>query len=236
MRIGVVVGLRSEAACLSDPSIDDRRIVCCSGARPAEAARLAERLIDEGCDGLVSFGMAGGLDPVLAPGALIVADSVLGADGTALSTDTGWRQRLLARIRSNHLFSNRDHPEPVTGRVLAAVEPILSPRIKDYCHKTTQAIAVDMESGEVGRIAQAANRPFLVVRAVADASTRSVPAWVIRTVTADGTTSLPAFLRGLARHPADVRLLYSLARDSRAALRSLSGVALRVGPLFNLNG
>ncbi len=56
------------------------------GGTAAGAEAAARRLIDEGSDALVSFGLAGGLDPALRPGALIVPSAVI-VDGVRHPTD-----------------------------------------------------------------------------------------------------------------------------------------------------
>ena len=66
--VGIVVGLAAEARIA-------RRLgwkVAIGGGAAAGAEAAARRLIDEGSDALVSFGLAGALDPALRPGALIV--------------------------------------------------------------------------------------------------------------------------------------------------------------------
>ena len=66
--LGIVTGLASEAACLG--KVQFCRV---AGADAVRAGLAARALIAEGCLGLLSFGLAGGLDPNLEPGAVIVA-------------------------------------------------------------------------------------------------------------------------------------------------------------------
>ena len=47
------------------------------GGRAEGAAAASQRLIEKGVAGLISFGLAGGLDPALTPGAVLVPATVL---------------------------------------------------------------------------------------------------------------------------------------------------------------
>ena len=85
-RLGIVTGLAAEAriaGCFQG-------IVAVAGASPARASAQASALIDRGIDGLVSFGVAGGLNPALAPGTVVIAGQVLAPDGTRFETDPAW--------------------------------------------------------------------------------------------------------------------------------------------------
>src|SRR6516225_2825676 len=76
MAIGVVVGLAAEARIA-------RRIgwqVAIGGGTATGAEAAANALVEQGCIGLISFGLAGGLDPALRPGALVVPSAVLAGD------------------------------------------------------------------------------------------------------------------------------------------------------------
>jgi adenosylhomocysteine nucleosidase len=66
-RIGIVTGLPREARLLRGLSFSIR----CEGPGAANARRAAEALVREGVDTLVSFGVAGGLDPRLRPGDIV---------------------------------------------------------------------------------------------------------------------------------------------------------------------
>jgi len=73
---GIVVGLRAEARLVAavascEPAHEVLHVRCAFGD-----AKQATALVDSGAPALVSFGLAGGLDPNLAPVKLDVADSV----------------------------------------------------------------------------------------------------------------------------------------------------------------
>jgi adenosylhomocysteine nucleosidase len=78
--VGIVCGLPREAGLLRGLGYSVR----CEGPGAANARRAAARLIAEGCDVLVSFGVAGGLDPKLKVGD-IVRDRIHSADAPVTS-------------------------------------------------------------------------------------------------------------------------------------------------------
>ena len=92
MKIAVIVGMKSEAALLP-PGL----AVFASGGIPARAEALARQALAEGATALVSFGIAGGLDPALVPGCLMVG-GVVQTRGKTIPTDAAWSRHLLATI------------------------------------------------------------------------------------------------------------------------------------------
>ena len=75
-KVGFVTGLAVEASVLRRDLAAGAQgscgeaLIACAGASTRRAHLEAERLIEAGAGALVSFGIAGGLDPGLAPGAL----------------------------------------------------------------------------------------------------------------------------------------------------------------------
>jgi adenosylhomocysteine nucleosidase len=88
MTPGFVVGLAAEARIAARGSY----LVRIGGGLPEGAARAARALLEEGADALVSFGLAGGLDPALRPGAIVVPAVVLNG-GERFATDPRLRRR-----------------------------------------------------------------------------------------------------------------------------------------------
>ena len=203
---------------------DRRPSVRCSGASSDRARAHAKALIAEGCAGLVSFGLAGGLSPDLAAGTVVVADSVIAPDGRTLDTAGAWRERLIAACGNGLVVAAIAGSERLVGTVPE----------KQALAAKTGAAAVDMESHAVAAAAAEAGVPVLVVRAVADAATRRLPRWVATCVAADGSRRWDTIVAGMLRNPGDFGVLMALAADSAKALAALRGVAGRAGPLFGL--
>jgi len=228
IRLGIVTGLASEADCLElHIAAKDVRLLC-AGADPARAEGAARALITEGCTGLMSFGIAGGLDPALDAGALVVADSVILPDGSRLETDPGWRRRLLEALGPAI--------GPVTGTLVGSDGAVLDERRKKTLRAANGAAVVDMESHAVARVAIESAIPFLAVRAVSDTFRHGIPAWVPGTIQPDGRPGWSAVVSGILTHPRDVPALMRLRTTSRRALVTLRRVAVQAGPLFFLDG
>lgn len=229
IRIGVVTGLIAEADCLrrsqglEQADIDLR--FACSGGRPENAASAAMSLVGEGCQGLVSFGLAGGLMPGLKPGDLITASGVVDPCGQVYATDDQWRQRAVAAAS----------PLPVAVVQVAGEDTVLAtPADKFALQARTGAAAVDMESHAVARAADTADIPFLVLRAIADPASHGIPRVALSGLGADGRTHPLAVAARLATRPWQLPALIRLALESRAGFAALGRVAGVGPPLFRL--
>lgn len=221
-RPGVITGLLSEAECLTELPADRRPAVKCAGIGAERARKAARTLLSEGCDGLVSFGVAGGLDPALAPGSVVIADGVTAPDGGRIATDTAWAEGLVHAIGGGRA---------VTRAPIAGSDTILaSAASKRELRDSTGAAAVDMESHGIGDVAAAAGIPFLAVRAIADPAARAIPPWVLDGVTEDGGLRPAAVIAPLLARPWMIWALIGLARENGKALGSLRRVASLGGP------
>ena len=153
--VGVVCALASEARHLGPV---DGTLVRVSGMGMAAATRCATSLVDEGATALVSWGMAGGLDPRLTPGTIFLPDTVISTTGVALGTAGPWRERLGAAVSALHPV--------IRGRLLTSVRAVGSLADKATLFRETGAVAVDMESSAVGEVAQSHQLPFIAVRVI----------------------------------------------------------------------
>lgn len=214
MKPGFVCGLVREAA-LAPKAVPQ----VCFGPGPEAAARAAEALLDIGCEALVSFGTAGGLDPAAFSGALLTPHVVVwtGADGTLARAETA------ASVRA--LF-----PPGLSEPLFGSDEPLLTPQAKAALFALSRAVAVDMESHAVARVAREAGVPFAVVRAVADPADRIVPTWAMGGVNAKGETQAAAIIGALLRSPGRIGPLVRLARDAGRAEAALKAAASAVQP------
>jgi adenosylhomocysteine nucleosidase len=213
-QVGVLTGLAMEARCLR--GLD--AVVACSSARAQQARAEALRLVEEGVAGLVSFGLAGALDPALRPGDLVIAEAVILPGGWRLEVDAGWRARLGAASGA-HL-----------GAVAGSDRLLATAAMKREVRERTGALAVDMESHVVAEAAAAAGLPFAVIRAIGDPAERALPLTALAFVNPQGRIRAGAVIGILAR-PLELAALLRLGLETRAALRTLRRAAPLLGGL-----
>ncbi len=220
VRIGAVVGLKSEAAVLSRAGLgsDWIRVVAGDGVR-ARAAGLD--LIGAGADLLLSCGVCGGLDPALAPGSVVLADRVVLADGRQIETAAGWVAGAGQCLRAAGVT-------PVGGAVFGSPAALTTTGDKASARHRLGAIAVDMESHGVAEAAGPHRHPFAVLRVVADPAGRAIPDFALAGMAADGGVRLAPVLAGLAVRPWRLPALLTLAADQNKALAALDAAARAV--------
>ena len=173
---------------------------------PALLTGLADPLV-------ISAGVCGGLDPALAPGDLVLPDSVLGPAGE------------LANVTpSHHRAAAALAPSAPTGRLITTREVIATPEAKAALFARTGAVAADMESSVILAAAAAAGLPSLVVRAVSDAAHDALPPELIRLVTPEGRLRVAGAV-ALIAHPAVVPRAIELRRATRRALGKVARAA-----------
>ncbi len=224
---GFVVGLASEARVLTralgahDPEASRR--VAVAGADEGQAGECAQRLLAEGAQALVSFGIAGGLDPALRPGDLVVPEAVRLPGGGLIATAPVWRGRWMALARDLGLHC-------AGGGLAGSPEPVLGIVEKRRLREQAAAAAVDMESHAVAVVASRAKVPFLAVRAISDPAGRALPPFVIGSIGADGRPRLGRLAIRLCFTPWRISGLLRVRKDAAAAHRSLRRLAGALGP------
>lgn len=198
--IGIVVGLGAEARIA-------RRMgrVLIGNGTVIGAEQTADRLIGENVRMLLSFGLAGGLDPGLRPGALVVPREVH-AEGERFSTDPD----ILDVLGGATVDLQLAHPE--IARSIAT---------KRRLWQQTGAAAIDMESGAVARVARRYGLPFAVLRVVCDPAEHSLPHAASVALDHAGAIRLPKVLASIAAAPWQIPALITLACDAAVALRAL---------------
>ncbi len=193
----------------------------------AAAAQSARALVSAGAGALVSWGMAGGLDPALVAGTIFLPSEVVAADGTTLLTAPHWRERLSEAVRAQ---GGPVLPIILQGRLLTSSKAIGSLADKAMLFRQTGAAAVDMESLAIAEIAHTHQLPFIAVRVIVDSAEDALPRAVTAAADSEGQLQVWRLMGALARAPADLPPLIRLAQRYRVANRSLAAIA-RVGSL-----
>ncbi len=200
-------------------------LVAVSGVGCAAAAESARALIEAGANALVSWGMAGGLDPALAAGTVCLPSAVISATGAQFATDPHWREVLRAAIDGRRTV--------VEGSLLTHTGAIDRVEAKQTAFRETGAVAVDMESTAIAAVAATAGLPFLAIRVIVDGAGDALPRSVVAASTT-GQVRMARLIRGLIRSPTDIVPLLRLAKRYRAATQTLKAVA-RTGALAPLS-
>ncbi len=219
---GVLVGMKTEAACLAP--LGHVVTVACSGARAELARARAEALVAGGAAALISFGIAGALVPGLAPGTLLLPRAVVVPGRGEWPATPVWHQRLLELAAAAGLalqggVTMAGSDGAVTG---AAGKAALA--------RASGAAAVDMESHILAAVAARHGLPFLMLRAIADPAERGIPAPALAGLGPDGETRPGAVALRLLEAPWTLPALLRLAGDSKAGLEALGIAVSALGP------
>jgi len=201
--LGILCGIEAEAKIA-------RRIknasVACAAARPQKARWLARELVKQGATRLISFGIAGGLEPGLPVGTMIIGAQVVSNDGSWLC-DSKWIGDLIQKFPTAHC-----------GAVWGSETIVASAREKHILYEKSRCLAVDMESQCAAQIAAEAKIPLAVIRVVCDSAEMSVPPVVMAAIAEDGRIDILKALWHLARHPLEVLDLFGVMGGTGNAL------------------
>jgi adenosylhomocysteine nucleosidase len=197
----VVVGLRAEARIARGLGW---RVVA-GGGTAAGAEAAARHLIAEGATALISFGLAGGLDPSLRPGAVIVPAWV----------------RVGCEIHRAHAALMRSLGGPTPHCLLGHDTLAATSAEKARLREITGAHAIDLESGAVAVAAVASGLPFAILRAICDPAERDLPPAALAALDQRGIIGFRRVLASLSRQPNQLPALIALARDAAKARAAL---------------
>jgi adenosylhomocysteine nucleosidase len=207
----IVTGLLQEARIAAGPGM----AVICSSSDPNQLRALLTTLDPTSVRGVISFGVAGGLDPSLKTGDVVVATEVMAGDARWLAG----LSLTEAQIASIALGRRR-----VVRGLLAGVEEVVAASsCKAALHSETGAAAVDMESHIAAAYAAEANIPFAALRVISDPAHRALPVAARRAIKPNGDLDLVRIMGSVVRNPRSLRALVSTGIDFNRALRSLRG-------------
>jgi adenosylhomocysteine nucleosidase len=228
-RILVVVGMEDERAIAAGDGIE---VVVGS----ANAKVLRERLakVDTTKIGAIySFGVAGGLDPALQPGELLLSTRVVaqGVDAQRESIGDDWtadpnliaalqanaQQMALAKLREA-VFLGSDFEARENPHANSAI-------LRDI----SGAAIIDNESHIAAEFAHRLRTPFVAVRAVSDSVGRTLPPAALIALDADGSPNGAAIAKSLLRQPQQIPALIRTAWEYKKALRALARFRRDIG-------
>jgi adenosylhomocysteine nucleosidase len=225
MTAGIVVALSEELTTLTSKKLDagqcvfitDKLLVAYSGAGPTNAKAAAELLVAKGATRLISWGCAGALRASLKPGDLILADKLMDAVNIEIAVNAGWHsytKEILAPFVVVH-----------TGCLVESTSIVSSSKDKKQLHSMTNAIALDMETIAIARVATKYMLPFLSIRAIVDPVNMNLPLAISHSLNKRGEVVLGKLLLFLFLHPAELPGLIKLGLHFNAAKKTLKSVS-----------
>jgi adenosylhomocysteine nucleosidase len=183
---------------LQKPSV--RILITGMGKRNAEKA--LETFLEQYSPSLVlTCGFAGGLDPALAPGAVVYEEESI--------SDLGRNLERLGAHRARFYCSSRIAITCAEKRML---------------RETTGADAVEMESEHIRALCRMRNIPSATVRVISDSGGEDLPLDFNRFLTSNAKISYARMGFALLKSPGSVPHLLALRRRTIMAAENLAGV------------
>jgi adenosylhomocysteine nucleosidase len=207
----IVTGLKQEARIAAGPGMT----VVCSSSNPNQLREMMTTFDPASVRGIVSFGVAGGLDPELRSGDVVIATEIV-------TSKKRWQA--VSPMRDNLVSVPGFGRQKIVSGILAGSEGVvLGQASKAALRAETGAAAVDMESHIAAAYAEENGLPFAAVRVISDPASRALPALAMDALKPDGKVDLWKVMRGIAVNPTAIPALVFAGRDFNRALRSLSG-------------
>jgi adenosylhomocysteine nucleosidase len=216
-RIRNPVTQRLDSLQVTEGQLGDFRVVLAAtgdGEQAAEAG-ISRLLAHHEVDTLIVVGVAGGLDPGLQAGAVVVARAVHNGTGPVGEPDREWLGRALQREGT------------VEGTVVSssgiAVDPESKSRLRLELEAEGPAV-VDLESATYARQAVERSIPYLVLRAVSDTADETLPLDFNRFRGPDGRIDRHRVMRHALLHPGLLPRLLALRHRVHECAQRLADI------------
>ena len=200
-------------------SASNRFVLACTGDGPKRAAAGAAIVLERHRPSAVlGAGLAGALSRNLAVGDLVVSRRVRFQVGDAATPDPRLLERAIAAGAR-------------PGTLVTVDRPIVSAAAKAALAGTDageDAMVADMESAAWAREAAARGIPYLVVRAVSDAATEELPAFLADAVGTDGSIRRSEVARRAILEPSSWGTLLRMRRRMHDCSASLGEFLARM--------
>jgi hopanoid-associated phosphorylase len=210
-RVLVIAGMQSEAKLVEG---DAHVLVVLSGGDPVALREKLAALEPGSIKSVLSFGVAGGLNPGVKVGEVLLTDDVQSDDAHHFATDGRLTANLVAGIQGKNLPFHR-------GPLLGSAAAHLTAADKSALHRRTGADGVDMESQEGAAYAVAHGLPFTVLRVVSDPADFDLPPVILEAINPDGSINYGVIMKAIASDPSLAGALWTASGYFKAAQKNL---------------
>ena len=213
MTVLAVVGLKREATIAAGPEV-----VPVIGGSSGVLRERIEGALDATVRGIISFGIAGALSPMLRTGDCVIATAIH-AGYHPQHTNARWTKALRERL-----------PSAIVAPILG-MDSILSDAYqKRRQFARTGAAAVDTESHIVADVAAERGLPFAALRVITDTATTNLPQAALKAIGPQGRTKVFSVMGSVLAGPGQIPLLIRTGSDARTAFRALLRCRQLLGP------
>lgn len=220
----VVVGMQSEAKAARGSNTE-----VITGAMREDELRAKLAALDTSKVGaLISFGVAGGLDPSVKVGDMVVPDTIIYNNRTWRASPELSREIRLKLERAG-IFAHRG---PIVG-----VEGLTQGRAdwREQFRRTTGADAVDMETHIAAEFAESRDIPFTAIRAISDTVGQTLPPAAMLPLNENGGVRMNLVIGSILWNPGQIGDLIRTGRDFQTAMETLRRGRAELGYLFDKN-
>ena len=180
-----------------------------------------QKLVPADCEGILSFGLCGGLRPDRpVVGQTLIASNLVGPDDESYQPDKDWNHRLflVTHAYTQCWFSNGQFNTANTPEQRAVI------------YRKTYAWCIDDESLAVAQFAKARGIKFAILRTVSDAWDDDVSI-TSNLLNSQGGVNIWEVIKAMTSEPA---IMIKIWRDYNTSMAELGTAAIQVGPTFQL--
>ena len=209
LKIGIVVGLKSEKRTLSS-----KYNLLVESGYGKKAYNAAKRVINQNVDLIVSFGLAGSMTTKLKNSEIIIPKVILSEGLKSKKTSTF----------SNNYFKNKSKEN-----IISNVKLFTSEKILNNNSRSLKVDAVDMEAGYVLKAAQEHKVPFTSVKVIFDDLDNPIPNFLVTSINEDGELKIWDLIFEILKNPLRIK---NLLKMNKIYNRSMHKLEIAASQLF----
>ncbi len=214
-KVLIVVGMPDEAEAALSANTESTEIVIGTGNFKVLRKKLSEVQLDN-IKAVISFGVAGGLNPEISEGSIVLATRSLYRD-QVIEADERLRLFLTQQTQDTEGLTVRN------GVFLSDDQWLgLEAGESSTLFKTTLADSTDNESFFAAEFAQQKNLPFAGIRAISDGPDVTLPPAASLPFNEDGSPDLSAIFGSIITEPSQLPDLWELSKRYEKALDQLA--------------
>jgi nucleoside phosphorylase len=218
--IGIIVPLLQEAAVFNanknaakqPVQISKNLLLFVSGVGETNAVNAVNILAPK-VTRLISWGTAAGLSELLKPGDLLLPDLILDKNEKRYPTDKIFNEQLINSLPNEVFFE--------LGLLCESADILTSKEDKKALYLKSDAVACDMESATIARLALQKGIPFNAIRVITDDYKTNIPKSVYLSINKKGEFSTFKFLKNIVFNPSEIGQVNQLAKNFTKAKKTM---------------